>query len=305
MKQEKDFIDLYTLYGFTDIPSDADLKKRYRELIRKYHPDLTTEPKNVAEEMSKKINYAWNILKDKKKKAEYDKVYLFFKQKKDTFSTNDTRSKQSYTTYSVKDVMNRYASCIAWWKDESDFIGSIWIEIIMLLFMIFFAALTVAPLFYIYKLNMLQIFIMLGGLPPWGLCLIIAGAIWAKHIKHFCWISYKTKRTPRNYYWSHLHPVIGWLVLLYVKNRTIIRKKAVLAATTGRGKYWMPVKNGWIILLGLLYSGTMTYLLIDKHEDIMLYYAESTTMLIIALGGILGLFKNDIEKFSEYKKQGL
>lgn len=46
------------LFGFTSNFTKEELKKRYLELSKKYHPDL-----NGDEEMMKKVNYAYEVLK--------------------------------------------------------------------------------------------------------------------------------------------------------------------------------------------------------------------------------------------------
>lgn len=64
--------DYYSILGVTpDTPQD-DIKRAYRKLARKYHPDVSKEPD--AEARFKDINEAWEVLQDPKKKSHYDKV---------------------------------------------------------------------------------------------------------------------------------------------------------------------------------------------------------------------------------------
>lgn len=64
-----------SLYQLLDLPktsTDQEIKRKYRRLALKYHPDKN--PNNPeAEEMFKKINQANSILSDEKKRAVYDK----------------------------------------------------------------------------------------------------------------------------------------------------------------------------------------------------------------------------------------
>jgi len=68
-----------SLYELLDIPKDSsagDIKKKYRRLALKYHPDKN--PNNQeAEEMFKKINQANSILSDEKKRQLYDEYGSF------------------------------------------------------------------------------------------------------------------------------------------------------------------------------------------------------------------------------------
>lgn len=67
---EKDF---YKTLGVTKDVSDADLKKTYRKLARKYHPDAHPGDK-AAEDKFKEISEAYTILSDPKQREEYDAV---------------------------------------------------------------------------------------------------------------------------------------------------------------------------------------------------------------------------------------
>ncbi len=62
---------LYDLLGVEENASQEELKKAYRKLAFKYHPDRN-QGNSSAAEMFKKINQAYNILKDPQKREEYD-----------------------------------------------------------------------------------------------------------------------------------------------------------------------------------------------------------------------------------------
>ena len=68
--------DYYDLLGLKKNCTDDDIKKSYRKLAMKWHPDKhindTEEGKKKAEEKFKDINQAYEILSDKDKRAKYD-----------------------------------------------------------------------------------------------------------------------------------------------------------------------------------------------------------------------------------------
>lgn len=63
--------DLYSILGVSKNASDDEIKKAYRKLAKKYHPDLNKGDKS-AEEKLKEVNKAYEILSDKQKRAQYD-----------------------------------------------------------------------------------------------------------------------------------------------------------------------------------------------------------------------------------------
>ncbi len=65
---EKNF---YKILGVSKDASDKDIKQVYRKLIFKYHPDTNGGDKQ-SEEMSKKINEAYDTLGDTQKRRQYD-----------------------------------------------------------------------------------------------------------------------------------------------------------------------------------------------------------------------------------------
>ena len=61
--------DYYEVLGLQKGASDDEIKKAYRSLAKKYHPDINKEP--GAEEKFKEINEAYDTLSDPDKKARY------------------------------------------------------------------------------------------------------------------------------------------------------------------------------------------------------------------------------------------
>lgn len=67
---EKDF---YQILGVSKDVGDAELKKTYRKLARKYHPD-SNPGDTVAEAKFKEISEAFSVLSDKEQRSEYDQI---------------------------------------------------------------------------------------------------------------------------------------------------------------------------------------------------------------------------------------
>ena len=63
--------DYYEVLGVSKGASEEEIKKAYKKLARKYHPDLNPDNKE-AEEKFKEVNEAYEILSDSNKKARYD-----------------------------------------------------------------------------------------------------------------------------------------------------------------------------------------------------------------------------------------
>lgn len=65
--------DYYDILGVSKGANDAELKKAYRKMAMKYHPDRN-EGDKAAEQKLKEANHAYDVLKDGQKRAAYDRM---------------------------------------------------------------------------------------------------------------------------------------------------------------------------------------------------------------------------------------
>ena len=63
--------DYYEVLGIQKNASEDEMKKAYRQMAKKYHPDLHPNDKE-AEEKFKEVNEAYEVLSDPSKKERYD-----------------------------------------------------------------------------------------------------------------------------------------------------------------------------------------------------------------------------------------
>ncbi|WP_216082844.1 DnaJ domain-containing protein [Candidatus Mycoplasma haematohominis] len=78
MKRDRDY---YEVLGVNKTASEDEIKKAYRRLAKKYHPDINKEP--GAEAKLKEINAAYEVLGDANKRRNYDQFGSYSEQMMD------------------------------------------------------------------------------------------------------------------------------------------------------------------------------------------------------------------------------
>lgn len=97
------FKDYYKILGIDRSASDEEIKKAYRELVKKYHPDKNPpEMQEAASEKFKEVQEAFEALggKRKERRAEYDARYDAYQQRKRQSRTAGATSGSGFGTHS-------------------------------------------------------------------------------------------------------------------------------------------------------------------------------------------------------------
>ncbi len=73
-----EYKDYYKIMGLERTATPEDIKRAYRKLARKYHPDVSKEPD--AEEKFKALGEAYEVLKNPEKRTQYDELGQYWQQ---------------------------------------------------------------------------------------------------------------------------------------------------------------------------------------------------------------------------------
>ncbi len=92
-------MNYYKILKIPKTASDRQIKSSYKELVKKYHPDLYVGDKNFAEKKMKEINEAYDILSNPEKKSEYDAYLNTASHSSTNYNSTSAPSSESKTVY--------------------------------------------------------------------------------------------------------------------------------------------------------------------------------------------------------------
>lgn len=106
----------YEILEISQTASTEEIKKAYRKLAFKYHPDRNKEKK--TEEIFKIISHAYDVLSNKDKKAKYDIEYkqkLYKEQNQFKYYTTKNQYDTQYNTRYNSNKNNDYLPTLSKW----------------------------------------------------------------------------------------------------------------------------------------------------------------------------------------------
>ncbi len=110
-----EFIDYYKILGITKNASEKDIKKAYRKLARKYHPDVNPNNKEAVKKF-KEVNEANEVLSNPENRKKYDKYgndwqhAEEFERAKKQQQQYSTKRSQPYTNFNEEDFSDFFSS---------------------------------------------------------------------------------------------------------------------------------------------------------------------------------------------------
>ena len=102
--------DYYQILGVSRDATITEIKKAYKKLVFKYHPDRNRDNLEEAEAVMKEVNIAYEVLSDENKRAEYDRNFYSTSSNYSSSNFGDLSFKISSRTINYNQDMKLFAS---------------------------------------------------------------------------------------------------------------------------------------------------------------------------------------------------
>jgi len=133
-----EYRDYYQTLGVSKDADQDQIKKAYRKLARKYHPDVNPDDPN-AEEKFKDINEAYQVLSDDEKRKKYDQFGSQWKQYQQRggrsedfdwsqWTTRGQPGGTQYRTISQEDLEQMFGGGLGGFSDFFETLLVAWVE---------------------------------------------------------------------------------------------------------------------------------------------------------------------------------
>ena len=115
-------MNYYEILGVNRDASIQEIKKAYKKLAKKWHPDLNRDNQKVAEEKMKEINVAYSTLSDEVARIDYNKkLDAESKKSSGTGSTSQRQSGQTQTSSQRKSAAGNSSAKVDFENIHSSF----------------------------------------------------------------------------------------------------------------------------------------------------------------------------------------
>lgn len=102
-------MNYYDILGISNTATNSEIKKAYKTLVKKYHPDVFEGDKSVADSKIKQLNEAYEVLSNADERAKYDEALLSVSNENTTSSNNYSNSQTTdYDVYKKYDDLYKY-----------------------------------------------------------------------------------------------------------------------------------------------------------------------------------------------------
>ena len=110
--------DYYKILGVAEFDTAENIKKAYRKLARKWHPDIAGNTQEVMLKF-KEINEAYEILSNQVKKVEYDKARKFYNYAHQTFEKKTSSDFVNNASNPQTEKKNFYFNWEEFWSKKN------------------------------------------------------------------------------------------------------------------------------------------------------------------------------------------